>query len=240
MTADPTGAAECQTMASSSSKDCPRNKVGFEPTAHYAVRQVEGWKVLVNRGLLSRRAQLANETLSVLRHQLYQLARRIPRAAARKLRTIRIWVEENEPHTSCMTYHPDPGWLRAQGMNPAKARCIELANPRNFLKWTLEQPWMVLHELAHGYHHQFLDGGFANVEIKTRYDRAMKARRYHSVLGSNGRRQKAYAATNPMEYFAEATEAYFGTNDYYPFVRSELHRHDPRMFELLRKLWRDE
>ena len=25
-----------------------------------------------------------------------------------------------------------------------------------------------------------------------------------------------------MEYFAEASEAFFGTNDFYPFVRAEL------------------
>ena len=40
-----------------------------------------------------------------------------------------------------------------------------------------------------------------------------------------------------MEYFAESTEAFFGTNDFYPFVRAELKQHDPKMFDLLWKLW---
>jgi hypothetical protein len=40
-----------------------------------------------------------------------------------------------------------------------------------------------------------------------------------------------------MEYFAETTEAFFGTNDFFPFVRSELRRHDPGGYELLKKLW---
>jgi len=48
------------------------------------------------------------------------------------------------------------------------------------------------------------------------------------------------ALTNQMEYFAEQSEAFFGTNDFYPFVRSELERHDPRMFALLKKLWETE
>ena len=39
------------------------------------------------------------------------------------------------------------------------------------------------------------------------------------------------------EYFAESTEAYLGVNDFYPFVRAELNRHDPRMYRLLRKIW---
>ena len=42
-----------------------------------------------------------------------------------------------------------------------------------------------------------------------------------------------------MEYFAEASEAYFGTNDFYPYVRSELAEHDPALFELLGKFWMD-
>ena len=48
-----------------------------------------------------------------------------------------------------MTYHPDAGWLRDHGVNPEKASCVELANVRNFLEWTREQPSMLLHELAH-------------------------------------------------------------------------------------------
>ena len=40
-----------------------------------------------------------------------------------------------------------------------------------------------------------------------------------------------------MEYFAESTEAYFSRNDFFPFTREELKKHDPAMFELLAKLW---
>ena len=45
---------------------------------------------------------------------------------------------------------------------------------------------------------------------------------------------------NDQEYFAESTEAFFGTNDFYPFVRSELQQHDPNMYQLLKKLWKVE
>jgi len=40
-----------------------------------------------------------------------------------------------------------------------------------------------------------------------------------------------------MEYFAESTEAFFGANDFYPFVRAELQRHDPAMDRLLLRFW---
>ena len=48
---------------------------------------------------------------------------------------------------------------------------------------------------------------------------------------------KAYAITNPMEYFAESTEAMFTRNDFYPYNREELKKHDPAMFDVLVKLW---
>jgi hypothetical protein len=209
----------------------------FEPTKNYEPRQVEGWDVLVNRKFLADQPELADRTLTLLRFQLYQVARRLPAEAGEKVRKVRIWVEEDEPHHPCMAYHPDAGWLRRHDMNPDKARCVEIADARKFLAWTFDQPWMVLHELAHGYHHQSLEGGYGNAEVKAAFDRATGAGLYRKVLRIGGREEKAYAATNPMEYFAEATEAYFGTNDFYPFVRPELERHDPEMAALLAKLW---
>jgi hypothetical protein len=203
----------------------------------YESRQIEGWKVLVNRDFLRRQRSLADRTLTLLQYQLYQIVRRVPAEAVKKLRKIRIWVEENEPNTLCMTYHPDAAWLKEHGVNPDKQKCVELANARNFLDWTLEQPWMVLHELSHAYHHQFLKDGFNNPRVKSAYNRAMKSKIYEKVLRSNGRNEKAYATTNPMEYFAEATEAFFGMNDFYPFVRSELKRHDPAAYDLLSQMW---
>jgi hypothetical protein len=209
----------------------------FATTDRYERRVVEGWTVLVNRDFLAGQPELADRALTLLRSQLDQVVRRLPGEAVATLRMIKIWLEEAEPHHPCMAYHPDAGWLKAHGMNPEKARCVEIANARNFLKWTLDQPWMVLHELAHGYHHQKLEAGFANPEVEAAYRRAMEAGWYRSVLRINGREETAYAATNPMEYFAEGTEAFFGVNDFYPFVRPELRRHDPDLSILLGKLW---
>jgi hypothetical protein len=212
----------------------------FDPIEHYDVREIEGWNVLVNKSFLADEPELADRTLTLLRFQLYQITRRVAPEPLKKLRTIRIWVEENNPVVPCMSYHPEARWLRTHGMNAAKARCVELSNARNFLSWTLEQPWMVLHELSHGYHHQFLEGGFENGDIRAAFERAKATKSYNSVLRINGKNDRAYALTDPMEYFAESNEAFFGTNDFYPYVRSELQRHDPRMFALLKKLWREE
>lgn len=212
-------------------------KASYEPTENYAVREVEGWKVYLNKRFEEERPELCGQTLELLKHQLYQITRMVPAPAVEKLRKIAVWVELDEPHYPCMCYHPDPGWLREHSMNPDKARSVEIANARNFLIWTKQQPWMVFHELAHGYHDQFLDDGYENRELAAALAAAKEEKLYDDVLHINGRRQKHYALTNQMEYFAEQSEAFFGTNDFFPFVRSELEHHDPRMFALLKKLW---
>ena len=48
---------------------------------------------------------------------------------------------------------------------------------------------------------------------------------------------KHYSTINQMEYFAEATEAYFGTNDYYPFIRPELELFDAGGSQAVEAAW---
>ncbi len=127
-------------------------------------------------------------------------------------------------------------WLRRHGFNPEKKQSVEIANAENFLKWTLGQPWMVLHELAHSYHDRVLS--YENGEIRQAYQQAVESKRYESVLHISGRSRRAYVLNNDQEYFAECSEAFFGTNDFYPFVRAELQQHDPNMCQLLKKLWK--
>lgn len=209
----------------------------YDASARYDSRVLEGWTIRLHRDFEAKHPALCDETLVLVREQLRQIVRKVPAPAVEKLRRIPIWVEESEPHHPCMCYHPDPGWLKANSMNPDKARCVELANAKNFLSWTKQQPWMILHELAHGYHHQFVDGGYDHPELADCLDKARSEKLYDAVLRINGRDDRAYALTNQQEYFAEQTEAYFGTNDFFPFVRPELSRHDPRMYALIEKLW---
>ena len=138
-------------------------------------------------------------------------------------------------------YHPDAGWLRGNGRDPAVAKGIEFTNVRIFEPEARRMPNFALHELAHTYHDRFLPQGFGNAEIKAAYEKAKAGGKYDRVerQDSEGRRRmdRAYALASPQEYFAENTEAFFSRNDFFPFVRGELKQHDPEMFELLRKLW---
>ena len=207
----------------------------FAPTSDYKVKKIEGFKVLVNKELIDDHPDLVKDTLKLLRFQLYQMTRVVPPKALEKLRKIAVWVEYAHPRHPCMCYHPSREWLIENDFNPEKERSVEIANAQTFLKWTLDQPWMVLHEFAHGYHHNVL--GYDDPDIRKAYNDAVKSKKYESVLHINGRNERAYALNNDQEYFAESSEAFFGTNDFFPFVKSELQHHDPNMHDILKKLW---
>ncbi|EEF58771.1 hypothetical protein [Pedosphaera parvula] len=206
----------------------------YDTTDKYEVRKLEGWGLRIHKDLLLN-TNLSQQVVRLLEFQLYQITRAVPSPALTKLREVPIWIELNDPKFPCMCYHPSPDWLREHDMNPEKACGVEIANAKNFLTWTKEQPWMVLHEMAHSYHHRVL--GYDNAEIKSAFDAAVASRKYESIMHINGQILRHYALSNDQEYFAESTEAYFGVNDFYPFVRSELKQQDPRIYEILGKVW---
>ena len=141
----------------------------------------------------------------------------------------------DDGHAPCSEYHPSAEWLRENGYNPDKAKCVEIGNASRFLEWSADQPAMVLHELAHAYHDRVL--GFDNPAVMAAYQKAVASGRYDKVRRTGGKTERAYALTDSHEYFAEGSEAYFDQNDFYPFIRQELETHDPELFRLLGKLW---
>lgn len=206
----------------------------YDPTSDYEVKEVQGWTVRANKKLEAD-ADLFSKALRLLEVKLFEITRVVPPKALEELRKVPFWMEVEDARFPCACFHPSKDWLQENGYNPEKAGSVEIANAKNFLRWTLDQPWMVLHELAHAYHFRVL--GENNPELIAAHAEAVKSGKYDSVLHFAGDRKRAYALENPTEYFAELSEAYFGANDFYPFVRSELKEHDAKGFELLKKLW---
>jgi hypothetical protein len=206
------------------------------PTSQYETQVVEGWTVHVNRTLLREQAPLGADALKVLAGKLYDITRVIPERKCDELRKVPIWLGVDDGPNDRAQYHPSPTWLSKHGFNPEKAKGVEIGNASRFLKTAVEQPSMVLHELAHSYHDRVLR--FDHPGIREAYDQAKKDGKYESVLRIGGSKERHYALTDPQEYFAEGTEAFFGTNDFYPFVRAELRQHDPKLYHLLEEIWK--
>jgi hypothetical protein len=94
---------------------------------------------------------------------------------------------------------------------------------------------VVLHELAHAYHDQVL--GFDDERVAAAWRKFRDSGKYKNVLTVSGDRHEHYALTDEKEFFAEMTEAYFGSNDFFPFVAGELKEAEPDVFGLLGELW---
>lgn len=211
--------------------------------APYQTNSIEGWTVLVHEQLLAADKAATAKALELLRAQLQEIVRVVPAPAVAKLREVTLWFSPGYPGVKpSAEYHPGAGWLRDHRRDPAMVKGIEFTDVRNFEAETRRMPNFTLHELAHAYHDRVLERGFSNPDIEAAYERARTSKIYDKVERwfGNGRSntfERAYAMTNPMEYFAETTEAFFSRNDFFPFDRAELKRHDPEMEQLLARLW---
>ncbi len=203
----------------------------------YVTETIEGFTIKIESKLAAPIDPIWVSARQELATQLYRISHVVADAPLAKLRRVVVWVHKAAPGTQCMAYHPGAQYLKEHKMNPDMAKGIEIGNVKTFVSWTYEQPWMVLHELVHAYHDQFLEGGFENKPVKEVFEFATESKSYEAILHWNGKPAKHYALTNQMEYFAEATEAYFGQNDFYPFVRAELMQFDPKGFELMNSVW---
>lgn len=206
----------------------------YEPTSSYSACEIAGWQVRVS-ARLEAAPDLRKKVVELLAAKLFDIGRVVPAKALERLKRVPIWLELDDVRSPCACFHPSKDWLVQMGYNPEKAGTVEISNAQNFLSWSLDQPWMLLHELAHGYY--FLALAERHAEITDSHAAAVKSGKYDSVLHFSGVRKRAYALENPAEYFAELSEAYFGTNDFFPFVRAELKDHDPTGFALLERLW---
>jgi hypothetical protein len=207
----------------------------FDPTSSYKVVSIEGFTVLVNQRLLARRQEAA-EAIHELESQLKKINRAVQPGPLAELHKVRFWMELSNQPNKAAVFHPSEQWLLEHGYNPEKAGDIEIANAQNFVKWSREdQPWAAFHELAHSYHFRVL--GEDSQDVLHAYQHAMDRRLYNSVEYVHGGTRKAYATENAKEYFAEISEAYFGKNDFFPFTRSDLKKHDPVGLLLMQQVW---
>lgn len=196
---------------------------------------MEGFTILINPTVSKRKVEAA-VMRKELQSQLKMITQVVPDEPLASLKKVQIWVEWEKKPKGAAEFHPSAQWLKENGYNPDKAGGVEISNTVNFVKWSrAEQPCMVLHELAHAYHHIVL--GENHEGIADAYKQAVDRKLYVSVPYVNGGRQKAYAMTNAKEYFAELSEAYFGRNDFFPFTNAQLKVHDPVGYKLIEKVW---
>jgi hypothetical protein len=205
------------------------------------LRTVSGWTVYINKALLAGDAAAATEeALVLLKSMLDEIIREVPKPAVAELQKVPLYFSPEYPGTGAKAeYHPAADWLRDHKRDPAMEKAIEFTNIPIFEAEMRRMPNFALHELAHAYHDRVLS--FDEPRIVSTFLKAEAGGTYNNVerRDAEGRTQKdkAYAMSNHKEYFAETTEAFFSRNDFFPYTKDELKKHDPDMFTLLETLW---
>lgn len=207
----------------------------------YESRILRGWSVMIRLELLSDEKKAETERgLILIGKQLEDVERLVPAKAVAQLKKVTLWLSPPYGKGAGAEYHSGAGWLKQQGRNPAMVKGVEFSGLANLDKEVLRMPLLTLHELAHAYHDQML--GFDHPAVKACYEQAVANKSYDKVSRKNWEGKitegvRAYAMNNPMEYFSETTEAFFGQNDFFPYNRQELEAHDPAMVAVLKKVW---
>lgn len=208
-----------------------------KPTAHDTLH-IEGWTVLVDTRLMEpANDAFGKRCLALLRDHLQRINDVVPQDKLEKLHSVTIQLDLNHGSLKVMQYHPSQDWLVNHGFSKDLAKRVHISNATSFAdsKHQHIQPWCVLHELAHAFHDQVL--GFDEPRIKAVWEKYKASGHGDSVLFVGGQKRRHYALTNQMEFFAEMSECYFGTNDFFPFVHGELKETEPEIYQLLRDVW---
>ena len=206
-------------------------------------REMAGWTVHISQALLAQGLKSTARAVELLQKQLEEIVRVAPPTAVAELRKVPLYFSPEYPGVKPRAeFHPGAGWLRDNGRDPAMAKGVEFTNVRIFEQEMNRMPNFALHEMAHAYHDRVLPQGFGNPEIRAAYEKAQASGKYDRVerWHGNGKPntfERSYAMTNPQEFFAETSEAFFSRNDFFPFTHTELKQHDPEMFALLEELW---
>ena len=214
---------------------CAEDKLTFYDPVE---KKIAGWTISVDPKLLKEEnKEVSDKAFEALANHLQRVKYIVPKDRLAELRKLRIWLELHNSKLGNMQYHPSRGWLTAHGHDPRLAKHVHIPRAKQLFArhmWA-KHPYVVLHELAHSYHDQVLS--FDQPKIIKTYNDAKKKGIYDKVLLYTGAKVRHYGLSNHKEYFAESTEAYFGVNDFYPFVRAELKEHDPAMFALMKTIW---
>jgi len=201
-------------------------------------RVIEGWTVRIDdRWLQAPNDATGAQVIHSLESRLSDIKAVVAPQCVEKMQKVKIVVDMTHGKLIPMQYHPEAEWLTENGYATDLAHCVhipkadELIAPRQINV----QPWCVLHELAHAYHDQVL--GFEDKRILDVFEKYKASGHGDATLLITGKHVRHYALTNEKEFFAEMTESYFGTNDFFPFNRAELMEAEPEIYQLMVTIW---
>ena len=221
----------------------PPKYVNFrEPAREYVERAAGGWKVWVERELVEGYPDLADKALRRLDAKLGELLRLLPASSRAQLQQLPIFLmlgEESKAggRNNGAEYFQHNAPTFFEQLDSRWGSSLVIYSSRNYVWLTDDWALLVLiHEFGHAWHlEQWPE---KQPEILAAWEQAVAQKLYEGVKDVQGTRlERAYAATNQLEYFAELSCAYFFRGEYEPFDREALRLHDPEGFAMMEKMW---
>jgi hypothetical protein len=212
------------------SKDAPHT------AKDYRIYKVRGWSIHIHKVYANGDKAVLDNAMKNIDIQLGHVETLMPEKAVAKLKNIPIWVS---PGRRKAEYHWSEGWVVANNRPVEMTHSVQISDINVLSRTRPTGPWVLMHELAHGYHDREVSKADKKA-IADAYQSALAKGLYQKVLHTKrgrGKFVKAYAATRMPEYFSENTEAYFGVNDFYPFLRAELIDYDPAMAKIIERVY---
>jgi hypothetical protein len=157
------------------------------------IQNVEGWNVLVDDRLLGEPFEgIGTKAIKFLEAKLFEITVIVPAEQLKQLQAVTIVLDEECGGLTSMQYHPSAGWLKANGYSRELARCVHLPRASDLptARNINEQPFVILHELAHAYHDQVL--GFDQAQIIAAYEQFKASGNGEKTMLYNGRRVEHY------------------------------------------------
>lgn len=211
-------------------KPTPESAGVYEPRSRYTEKVLVGSKVIVHNSLLGggEHEEVGVQAIRNLTAAMERLKNWMPEDRWAKFLQVTHWLEWNSTRgpwgpTSAYQYHPGRDWLIDMDFHPGKHKCVEWGNALSLSKRNPDATVTVLlHELAHAYHDQFLS--FDHKEIWAAYNRCVEGTAYP---------KRDWVKADHKEFFAGVTTRYFGKKE----EREAVVKRDPVLAKELRKIW---
>ena len=191
----------------------PPKKTPYEPTSHYTIMKMEGWKVYVNKALLpgGKHAEMGAKAIERLRGDMVLVKHWVADEPLAKLLKVGIWLEvdtTNGPHgrTPVFHYHSYLGWLKKMDFHPGKHKCVEYSRAASLVTEPPRQG-----------HRARSSCTSWPTRTTTRFSRSMTRISWlpTSVPATGGKYPKNdfILRLDHKEFFAGVSTRYFGTNE---------------------------
>ena len=210
------------------------NLAAADGATDYHKIKLEGWDIYIEKTLVIKNDRRVFLALRIMREKLHEISETLPGQHVSELKTVPLWISKN--NGTNVEYYFYEKRIYRNGIDPRKLGGIEFKNISIFLVMVKKMPGLIIHELAHAYHKM----NYKKVDplVMRAYKHAQQKNLYRTIsVERNHHGKSVYASKNPYEYFADLSAMYFGTNDYFPYNRDDLEKHDPKGYQMIEQVW---